>query len=319
MTKSLQKRYFIAGHNGMVGSAILRKLNSKPNNEIITANKSEVNLLNKIEVDNFFEKNKPNIVILAAGRVGGIKANSNNQALFLYENLMIQNNVMLAAANSGVEKLLFLGSSCIYPRESKQPIKEEYLMQGPLEATNEGYALAKISGIRLAKYLFESTDMQSICPIPCNLYGQNDNYDKENSHVLSALVRRFVDAAEEKKDNEILWGTGSPRREFLNVEDAANAFLLLLEKWESPEHVNVGAGEDISIKELAEKIALKAGYKGKISWTNSVKENGMQKKLLDTSKIRKLGFSPKISLDKGIELMIKSYKDIKSDLENKNY
>ncbi len=319
MSKSSNKRYFIAGHNGMVGSAILRKLNSKPHSEIITTNKTEVNLLNKIEVDKFFEKNKPNIVILAAGRVGGIKANSNNQALFLYENLMIQNNVMLAAANSGVEKLLFIGSSCIYPRESKQPIKEEYLMQGPLEETNEGYALAKISGIRLAQYLFESKDMQSICPIPCNLYGQNDNFDKDNSHVLSALVRRFVDAADKKKDNEILWGTGSPRREFLNVDDAANAFLLLLEKWDSPEHVNVGAGEDISIKELAEKIALKAGYKGKISWTNSVKENGMPNKLLDTSKIKELGFSPKISLDKGIDSMIKSYKDMKSDLENKNY
>ena len=319
MSKGFNEKYFIAGHNGMVGSAILRKLNANPSNKILTANKSELNLLNKTEVDKFFEKNKPNIVILAAGRVGGIKANSNNKALFLYENLMMQNNVMLAAANSGVKKLLFIGSSCIYPRESKQPIKEEYLMQGPLEETNEGYALAKISGLRLAQYLYESTGMQSICPIPCNLYGKNDNFDKDNSHVLSALIRRFVDAADKRKDNEILWGTGSPRREFLNVDDAANAFLLLLEKWESPEHVNVGAGEDISIKELAEKIAFKAGYKGKISWTNSEKENGMPKKLLDTSKILKLGFSPKISLDKGIESMIKNYKDIKLNLENKKY
>ena len=240
MSNGINKKYFIAGHNGMVGSAILRKLSSNPSRKILTASKAELNLLNKIEVEEFFEKNKPNIVILAAGRVGGIKANSNNQALFLYENLMIQNNVLLTAANSGVEKFLFLGSSCIYPRKSKQPIKEEYLMQGPLEKTNEGYALAKISGLRLAQYLKQSTGMKCICAMPCNLYGKNDNFDENNSHVLAALIRRFVDAADRKKDNEILWGNGLPRREFLNVDDAANAFLLLLEKWESPEHINVG-------------------------------------------------------------------------------
>jgi len=318
MSNSFKKRYFIAGHNGMVGSAILRKLISDTSIEIITANKSELNLLNKIEVEKYFINNKPNIVILAAAKVGGIKANSNNQALFLYENLMIQNNVLLAAANSGVEKFLFLGSSCIYPRQSKQPIKEEYLMQGPLEQTNEGYALAKISGLRLAQYLNQSTGMKCICPMPCNLYGENDNFDKNNSHVLSALIRRFVDAADKKKDNEILWGTGSPRREFLNVDDAANAFLLLLEKWESSEHVNVGSGEDISIKELAEKIAFRAGYKGKISWTNSVEENGMPKKLLDTTKIRKLGFTPQITLEEGIDSMINIYRNIKLNEKNKN-
>ena len=311
MNKSIKKKYFVAGHNGMVGSAILRKLNSNPSIDIITANKSELNLLDKIEVDKYFLKTKPNVVVLAAGRVGGIKANSNNQALFLYENLMIQNNILLAAANCGVEKFLFLGSSCIYPRESKQPIKEEYLMQGPLEKTNEGYALAKISGLRLAQYLNQSTGMKCICPMPCNLYGKKDNFDKNNSHVLSALIKRFVDAADEKKDTEILWGTGSPRREFLNVDDAADAFLLLLDKWESSEHVNVGSGEDISIKELAEKIAAKAEYKGKISWTNSIEDNGMPKKLLDTTKIRKLGFTPRISLDEGIDSMIKIYRDIK--------
>ena len=186
MRKSLKEKYFIAGHNGMVGSAILRKLNSDPSREILTSNKSELNLLNKIEVEKYFTEKKPNVVILAAARVGGIKANSNNQALFLYENLMIQNNVLLAAANSGVKKFLFLGSSCIYPRESKQPIKEEYLMQGPLEQTNEGYALAKISGLRLAQYLKQSTGMQCICPMPCNLYGKNDNFDKI-IHMFSLL------------------------------------------------------------------------------------------------------------------------------------
>jgi len=319
MRKKINERYFIAGHNGMVGSAILRKFNTNPSIEILTANKSELNLLDKIEVDKYFAQNKPNTVILAAGRVGGIKANNNNQALFLYENLTIQNNVLLAAANFGVEKFLFLGSSCIYPRESRQPIKEEYLMQGPLEKTNEGYALAKISGLKLAQYLYKSKGMKCICPMPCNLYGENDNFDKNNSHVLSALIRRFVDAAHEKQDNVILWGTGHPRREFLNVDDAANAFLLLLDKWKSPEHINVGSGEDISIKELAEKIALKANYKGKISWNNSIEENGMPKKLLDTSKIKELGFIPKISLDQGIESMIQSYKDIKSNFKNKKY
>ena len=302
---------FIAGHRGMVGSAIFRKLKFNKKYEIITAERSELNLVNQLQVSEFFQMNKPSVVILAAAKVGGIRINRTKQADFLYENLMIQNNVLHSAAKSGVKKILFLGSSCIYPREAPQPILEEYLMHGPLEPTNEGYALAKISGLKLAQFYSESYGMKCICPMPCNLYGTNDNFDKNNSHVLAALVRRFVDAVEESKDCEMLWGTGEAMREFLHVDDAAEAFLLLLEKWDSSHHVNVGSGKDISIKDLAMKVAYLAGYKGDITWENSPQENGMPRKLLDVSKVTKLKFKPKISLDDGIMQMIEIYKNSK--------
>ncbi len=311
MDSNTFEKCFIAGHKGMVGSAILRKLKENKKYEIITAERSELDLVNQVQVSEFFQSNKPSIVILAAAKVGGIRINRTKQADFLYQNLMIQNNVLHSAAKSGVKKILFLGSSCIYPRESPQPILEEYLMQGPLEPTNEGYALAKISGLKLAQFYSHSYGIKCICPMPCNLYGTNDNFDKNNSHVLAALVRRFVDAVEESKDCEMLWGTGDAMREFLHVDDAADAFLLLLEKWDSSDHVNVGSGKDISIKNLAKKVAYFAGYKGDIRWENSPQENGMPRKLLDVTKINKLDFKPKISLDDGIIQMIKIYKNSK--------
>lgn len=312
MDSITSEKCFIAGHKGMVGSAILRKLKANRKYEIITAERSALDLVNQEQVSKFFESNKPSVVILAAAKVGGIRVNRTKQADFLYENLMIQNNVLHSAAKSGVKKILFLGSSCIYPREAPQPILEEYLMHGPLEPTNEGYALAKISGLKLAQFYSHSYGIKCICPMPCNLYGTNDNFDKNNSHVLAALVRRFVDAVEEFKDCEMLWGTGEAMREFLHVDDAADAFLLLLEKWDSSQHVNVGSGKDISIKDLAKKVAYLAGYKGDIKWENSPNENGMPRKLLDVTKINKLNFKPKISLDDGIIQMIKIYKKFKN-------
>ena len=312
MDSITSEKCFIAGHKGMVGSAILRKLKANRKYEIITSERSALDLVNQEQVSKFFQSNKPSVVILAAAKVGGIRVNRTKQADFLYENLMIQNNVLHSAAKSGVKKILFLGSSCIYPREAPQPILEEYLMHGPLEPTNEGYALAKISGLKLAQFYSHSYGIRCICPMPCNLYGTNDNFDKNNSHVLAALVRRFVDAVEESKDCEMLWGTGEAMREFLHVDDAADAFLLLLEKWDSSQHVNVGSGKDISIKDLAKKVAYLAGYKGGIKWENSPNENGMPRKLLDVTKINKLNFKPKISLDDGIIQMIKIYKKIKN-------
>ena len=306
------EKCFLAGHNGMVGSAILRKLKKNQTYDVITAEKNELNLVNQKQVSDYFKQNRPSVVILAAAKVGGIKMNRNNQAQFLYDNLMIQNNVLNSAAMNGVKKFLYLGSSCIYPRESPQPISENNLMQGPLEPTNEGYALAKISGLKLAQFYSKSFGMRCICPMPCNLYGPNDNFDKNNSHVLSALIRRFVDAVDEKKNNEKLWGTGKAKREFLHVDDAADAFLFLLENWESESHINVGSGKDITIKELAQKIAFYAGYKGEISWNNSTDEDGMPQKLLDVSKLNELNFQPKITLNEGIKEMILIYKNLKN-------
>ncbi len=303
-----KKKFFIAGHNGMVGSALLRKLSSRKDIEIIKTEKSKLNLLNQNDTHNFLINTRPDVILLAAAKVGGIKANKNYQSDFLYQNLMIQNNVFNSAIKCGTSQILFLGSSCIYPRDCPQPIKEEYLLSGPLEPTNEGYALAKISGLKLSKYLSNKYKIKFVCPMPCNLYGTNDCFDLENSHVLSALVKRFVDATYSKIEKVELWGTGSAKREFLHVDDAADAFLMLLEKWDSADHINVGSGKDIFIKELAYKIANLTGYKGDISWEGSKLNDGMPRKLLDISKITELGFKPKISLENGIKQMIISYR-----------
>ena len=221
---------FLAGHKGMVGSCILRRFERRGYKNIFIKDKKELDLTNQISVQSFFDKYKPDTVILAAAKVGGIATNAENQVAFLYENLMIQNNVMLSAANAGAKRIIFLGSSCIYPRECNQPIKEEYLLTGPLEKTNEGYALAKISGLKLAKFISEKYSIDCICPMPCNLYGTNDNFDLKTSHVLSALVRKFTDAVDEDKDKVTLWGSGTPKREFLHVEDAVTAIELLIDK-----------------------------------------------------------------------------------------
>lgn len=307
----LKKKFFITGHKGMVGSSLLRKLKPKNNIEILTADKSQLNLINQQQTLSFIKDNSPDVILMAAAKVGGIKANKNNQADFLYQNLMIQNNLLNAAIESGTSKILFLGSSCIYPRDCPQPIREEYLLMSKLEPTNEGYALAKIAGLKLSKFFNEKYGLKVICPMPCNLYGTNDCFDLENSHVLSGLVKRFVDAKDFNSKVVTLWGTGSAKREFLHVDDATDAFLMLLEKWDSPEHINVGSGKEILIKELAYKIADLSGYKGEIKWEGSSKNDGMPRKLLEISKIEAMGFKPKISLEEGINEMIYSYRKIK--------
>tara|TARA_B100000886_G_scaffold305661_1_gene237532 strand:- start:28285 stop:29214 length:930 start_codon:yes stop_codon:yes gene_type:complete len=304
----MKKKFFIAGHKGMVGSSLLRKLSNKENIDIITSNKSDLDLTNQNDTMEYIRTHKPDVILLAAAKVGGIKANKNNQSDFLYQNLMIQNNIFNSAILFGTSQILFLGSSCIYPRECKQPIKEEYLLSGPLEPTNEGYALAKIAGLKLSKFFSEKYGIKIICPMPCNLYGTNDCFDLDNSHVLSGLVKRFVDAVDLDSPSVQLWGTGSAKREFLHVDDAADAFLMLLENWDSPDHINVGSGKDILIKELAFKIAKLTEYNGKINWEGSSENDGMPRKLLDINKLSSLGFVPKISLDEGISEMINSYR-----------
>lgn len=302
-------KIYIAGHTGMVGSAILRKLSCDGYSNLIIRTSKELDLRNSQEVSNFFNKEKPEYIFLAAAKVGGININSKEPASFIYDNLMISANIIHSAYLCGAKKLCFFGSSCIYPRECPQPIKEEYLLTGPFEPTNEGYAVAKLAGYKLAYFYAKQYGFNTISLMPCNLYGKNDNFDLEKSHVLSALVRRFCDAVAEGKNEITLWGTGIARREFMNVDDLADATVFLMEKWNSPEIINVGTGTDISIKDLAAKIATATGYKGKILWDSS-KPDGMLRKCLDISKLQSLGFKPKISLDEGIQQMINEYKNI---------
>jgi GDP-L-fucose synthase len=301
---------FIAGHKGMVGSAIMRALQGKGYSNIITATKQELDLRDSKKVESFFNMHSPDYVFLAAAKVGGIKANMLHPGDFLYDNLMIQNNVIHQSNKSGAKKLVFLGSSCIYPKDCMQPIKEEYLMTGPLEPTNEGYAIAKIAGLRLAQYYHKQYGLNCINPMPCNLYGTNDSFDPDNSHVLSALVRKFVDATDENKKDIVLWGSGVARREFLHVDDLAKALLLLVDKWNSPDIINIGYGTDISIKDLAELIANKVEYKGQIMWDTSMPD-GMLRKCLDVSKLQSLDFKPSISLEQGIDQVINEYRNLK--------
>jgi GDP-L-fucose synthase len=300
-------RIFVAGHAGMVGSAIVRALRTEGFSDIITASHKELDLCDAAAVGRFFKDQKPAYVFLAAARVGGIQANRDHQADFLRENLEMQNNVIHHSYLNKAEELVFLGSSCIYPRQCPQPMKEEYLLTGPLEPTNEGYALAKIAGLRLAQFYQQQYGLKCITPMPCNIYGTNDSFDPANSHVLSALVKRFVDAAQADAPEVALWGTGSARRELLHVDDLARALLLLVEKWHSPEIINVGCGTDVSIRELAALVAEKAGYKGRLSWDPS-KPDGMPRKCLEVSKLSALGFSPKISLEQGIAQVVADYK-----------
>lgn len=303
-------RIYIAGHQGMVGSAILRGLEREGYNSLFTIPREELDLTCAESVEDFFAQKKPDYVFLTAAKVGGIQANIDQPVEFLRENLMIQNNVIDQCYKHKVKKLLFLGSSCIYPRECPQPMKEEYLMTGPLEPTNEGYALAKIAGVRLVQYYNFQYGLKGICPVSCNLYGPNDSFDFDKSHVLSALVRRFVDAIDEENYEVALWGSGAARREFMHVDDLVRALFFLMEKWDSAEIINVGWGEDISIKELATLITEKTNYPGKIIWDTS-KPDGMPRKCLDVSKLRALGFRPTISLQDGIEAVIKEYRSLK--------
>jgi len=304
---SKSAKIYIAGHNGMVGSAIVRLLQKKGFDNLITRNSKDLDLRDNHQVDVFFKLKKPEFVFLAAAKVGGIQANINEPASFLYDNLMIHTNIIHQSYLHNVKKILVLGSSCIYPKDCIQPMKEEYLLSGKLEPTNEGYALAKIVALKQAEYYKKQYGLRAISVMPPNIYGPKDSFDLRKSHVLSALVRRFRDAVDENNNEVIVWGSGSARREFMHVDDLAESLLFLMKNYEETEIINVGWGKDISIKELAEKIANQTGYQGKITWDTS-KPDGMLRKCMDISKSNSLGYQPKISLDKGIEYMIGYYK-----------
>jgi len=293
------RKIFVAGHRGMVGSAIVRRLEAEGFNNVLTADRSQLDLMDESAVAKFFLEEKPTVVICAAAKVGGIKANNDYPVQFLLDNLRIQNNVIHWAYESGVRKLLFLGSSCIYPKFAPQPIPETALLSGPLEPTNEAYAIAKIAGIKLCQAYCRQHRRNFISAMPTNLYGPNDNFDLETSHVLAALIRKAHEAKMRNEQNLIVWGSGKPRREFLHVDDLASACLLLMEKYDSPEIINVGYGEDISIRELAELICDVVGFNGELAWDTS-KPDGTPRKLLDVSKLGALGWKPAISLKDGI-------------------
>ncbi|SRR6266496_47388 len=292
-------KIFVAGHRGMVGSAVMRRLQADGFKNLLIRDRSELDLTDESAVRKFFLKEKPTIVICAAAKVGGIQANNDYPVQFLLDNLRIQNNVIRSAYDSEVRKLLFLGSSCIYPKFAPQPIPETALLSGPLEPTNEAYAIAKIAGIKLCQAYCREYGANFISAMPTNLYGPNDNFDLETSHVLAALIRKAHEARMRNDQRVIVWGTGKPRREFLHVDDLASACLLLLEKYDSPDIVNVGYGEDISIRELAELICEVVGFDGELAWDTS-KPDGTPRKLLDVSKLRALGWKPAISLRDGI-------------------
>src|SRR5213082_1698656 len=298
---SMQKseKIFVAGHRGMVGSALIRALEAAGFSKLLKRDRSELELGDSAAVAKFFQKEKPEIVIFAAAKVGGIKANTEQPVEFLLENLSVQNNVIAAAHENGARKLLFLGSSCIYPKLAPQPIPESALLSGPLEPTNEAYAIAKIAGIKLCQAYARQKGKNFISVMPTNLYGPNDNFDLETSHVLAALVRKAHEAKAQNEKQLIVWGTGKPRREFLHVDDLAAACLLLLEKYDSPEIINIGCGEDVTIRELAELVCEVVGFDGKLVW-DKTKPDGTPRKLLDVTRIRKLGWQPTIPLRKGI-------------------
>ena len=292
-------KIFVAGHRGMVGSALVRRLEAEAFSNLLTRERAQLDLADESAVAKFFAEERPAIVIVAAAKVGGIKANNDYPVEFLVENLRIQNNVIRAAQENGVRKLLFLGSSCIYPKFAPQPIPETALLSGPLEQTNEAYAIAKIAGVKLCQAYCSEYGANFISAMPTNLYGPNDNFDLETSHVLAALLRKAHEAKTRGDQRLIVWGTGKPRREFLHVDDLASACLLLLENYDSPEIINVGCGEDISIRELAELICDVVGFDGELAW-DTTKPDGTPRKLLDVSKIRALGWKPAVPLRDGI-------------------
>ncbi|MGP8322131.1 MAG: GDP-L-fucose synthase [Methanosarcinaceae archaeon] len=311
ITMTSTSKICILGHRGMVGSAIHRKLEAKGYTNLITRTHSELDLTNQRVVNNFFEEMRPEYVFLAAAKVGGIMANSTYPAEFIYENLMIEANVIHAAYTHGVKKLLFLGSSCIYPKLAPQPLKEEYLLTGELEVTNEAYAIAKIAGIRLCKHYNEQYGTNFISVMPTNLYGPDDNYDPETSHAMAALIRKFHDAKVNDTSQVVVWGTGSPMREFLHVADMADACVYLMENYDVAdigEFVNIGVGEDLTIRDLAELIKGIVGYEGEIVFDTS-KPDGTPRKLLDVTKLHNLGWQAKISLEDGIKQAYNWYRD----------
>jgi GDP-L-fucose synthase len=300
-------RIYIAGHRGLVGSAIVRAVEAEGKDTWIGKTRSELNLLDRKAVFEFVASEKPDAIIIAAAKVGGIHANNTYPVQFLSENMQIESNLMDAAHAAGIDKLLFLGSSCVYPKLAQQPIKEEYLLTGELEKTNEAYALAKISGLKLVQAYRNQYGLKWISAMPTNMYGPRDNFDLENSHVLPALLRKFDDAKNSGAASVTLWGSGAPRREFLHADDLGRACLYLLEHYNDDVAINVGVGEDISIKELAELIQRITGFEGKIEWDSS-KPDGTPRKLLDVSRITNLGWKAQISLEDGIRSTYEWYK-----------
>ncbi len=300
-------KIYVAGHTGLVGSALVRELKKNGYSNIITKTHSELDLTSRPDVEDFFLKERPEYVFLAAAKVGGIVANDKYSADFIRENLFIQTNVIDSAYKNKVKKFLFLGSSCLYPKFAPQPIKEESLLTGELELTNKSYAIAKIAGIVMCQSYSKQYGMNAISVMPTNLYGENDNFDLENSHVIPAIMKKFDNAKKNNLKEVILWGSGSPKREFLHVDDLASACVYLMNNYSSPEIINIGTGEDLSILELANIVKKCVGYEGKIVWDSS-KPDGTPRKLLDVSKIKALGWKPSITFAKGIKKTYDWYK-----------
>ena len=305
----LSSKIYVAGHKGLVGSAIVRALEKQGYDNLILRTHSELDLLDQKSATDFFKKEKPEYVFLAAAKVGGIMANRTYPADFIYQNLQIQNNIIHHSHLNGVKKLLFLGSSCIYPRLARQPIKEEYLLTEALETTNESYAIAKIAGIKMCQAYNKQYGTDFISVMPTNLYGPNDNFDPETSHVLPALIRKFHEAKINNQTEVVVWGTGAPKREFLYVDDLADACIFLMNNYDNSEIINIGTGEDISIKELAEMIKEITGFTGEINWDAS-KPNGTPRKLLDVGKLHNLGWKHKINLPDGILSVYEWYQSV---------
>lgn len=301
-----EAKIYVAGHRGMVGSAIVRELHNKGFKDIVTQNSKELDLRSQEAVRLFYEEEKPEYVFVAAAKVGGIHANNVYRAEFLYDNLMIQNNLIHFAYESGVKKLLFLGSSCIYPKLAEQPLKEDYLLSGYLESTNEPYAIAKITGIKMCEAYRDQYGCNFISAMPTNLYGLNDNYHPENSHVLPALVRKFHEAKVSSKEQVEVWGDGTPMREFLYADDLASALVYLMEKYNEKQFVNIGCGSDVTIKELAETVAKVVGFDGGMKYDIS-KPNGAPRKLMDSSRLFRTGWKPKTNLEEGIRLAYQDF------------
>ena len=293
-------KVFVAGHKGLVGSAIVRNLEKKSYKDVYWVRKENCDLRDKLKVDAYFEQAKPEYVFLAAAKVGGIGANSKYPAEFIYDNLMIQSNIIDAAYRNGVKKLLFLGSSCIYPKFANQPITEDQLLTGSLEGSNDAYAIAKIAGIKMCQAYRKQYGFNAISLMPTNLYGINDNFDLENSHVLPAMIRKFYEAAMLRHGKVTLWGDGSAMREFLHVDDLVEALIICMDKYDSDDIINIGTGEDVTIKELAETVAKVIDFRRTIEWDTS-KPNGTPRKVLNVDKIKSLGWEPKISLKDGIK------------------
>lgn len=306
------ERIFVAGHKGLVGSAIVRKLQAEGYPNLILRSHKELDLMRQAEVEAFFRREKPEYVFLVAAKVGGILANNTYPATFIYENLLIESNVIHSAYAAGTKKLLFLGSSCIYPRDCAQPMKEEYLLSGKLEPTNEPYAIAKIAGIRMCQSYNRQYGTKFVSVMPTNVYGPEDNFDLETSHALPALIRKFHDAKMEGNNVVTVWGSGTPRREFLHVDDLADACLFIMKHYDENEMINIGVGKDITISELSALIKQIVEFNGEIRYDNS-KPDGTPRKLLDVSRLDALGWQPKIPLREGIELTYRWYVENMSD------